>query len=151
MTEREVIEAQLPRLEGSDYEITSPKDPNYNCFAWAAGDDTRVWSPVMLGSGVYWPPGIPALPSLSGVIQAYRMTEYEVCDVPDLEEGYEKIAIFADSAGEPRHAARQLPDGRWASKLGDHVDIEHALLEVVGGALYGEPVTYMSRPVSSAS
>ncbi|HEX4116364.1 MAG TPA: hypothetical protein VHY18_10880 [Solirubrobacteraceae bacterium] len=149
MTDRKAIEAQLPRLEGSDYQITSCKDPNYNCFAWAAGDHTRVWSPVMLGSGVYWPPGIPALPSLSGVIQAYTITGFEVCDSPDLEGGYERIAIFADPTGEPRHAARQLPDGRWASKLGDHVDIEHVQLEVVGGAWYGEPVAYMKRATTT--
>jgi hypothetical protein len=100
----------------------------------------------MLGGGVYWPPGIPALPSLSGVIDAYVQTGFEVCDSPLAENGFEKITIFADSTGEPRHAARQLPSGEWTSKLGDHVDIEHSEVEVVGGELYGEPVVYMRRP-----
>jgi hypothetical protein len=146
VTDREAIEAQLPRLVGSKYRVTSPKDTAYNCFAWAAGDSARVWSPVMLGSGVYWPPGIPALLSLSGVIDAYTMTGFEICDSADAEEGFEKIAIFADETGDPRHAARQLPSGSWTSKLGDHVDIEHAKVDAIGGGLYGEPTVYMRRP-----
>ena len=99
----------------------------------------------MLGGGVYWPPGIPALSSLSGVVDAYMMSGFEVCDSADVEEGFEKITIFVGDTGDPRHAARQLPSGRWTSKLGDHVDIEHAELDLVGGAWYGEPAVYMRR------
>jgi hypothetical protein len=101
---------------------------------------------VLIGSGVYWPPGIPALPNLSGTIEAYAQVGFEVCESIDLEDGKEKIVIFTDSAGEPRHAARQLPSGAWTSKLGVHVDIEHADVAAVGGLLYGEPAVFMSRP-----
>jgi hypothetical protein len=145
VSDRDAVEVQLPRLSAGKYRITSSKTTAYNCFAWAAKDTTRVWSPVMLGSGVYWPPGIPALPSLTGVVDAYTICGFEVCTLPDPEEGYEKIAIFATEEGEPRHAARQLPNGAWTSKLGDHVDIEHDELELVGGAFYGEPSIYMRR------
>ena len=69
MSDRDAVEVQLPRLSAGNYRITSSKTTAYNCFAWAAKDTTRVWSPVMLGGGVYWPPGIPALPSLSGVVE----------------------------------------------------------------------------------
>jgi hypothetical protein len=145
VTEREQVEDQIPRLAGTSYRITSPRSVDYNCFAWAAGDSKRVWSPVMLGSGVHWPPGIPALLSLSGVIDAYRITGFEQCETADLEQGYEKIAIFV-VGGDPRHAARQLPNGAWTSKLGEHVDIEHAEVTSVGGEFYGEPAVYMRRP-----
>jgi hypothetical protein len=137
----------VPRLADETYRITSPEDPEYNCFAWAANDNTQVWSPTMLGSGVYWPPGIPALANMNGVLDAYVMTGYERCESPDAEDGFEKIAIFADASGDPRHAARQLPTGSWASKLGDHVDIEHDNLAAVGGDLYGEPAVFMKRPI----
>ena len=41
----------------------------------------------------------------------------------DIERGFEKIALFADSATlAPRHAAHQIPDGRWESKLGGGID-----------------------------
>ena len=148
MNDRQEVEAQLPRLSGGDYRITSSKTVAYNCFAWAAKDTTRVWSPVMLGSGVYWPPGIPALPSLSGVFDAYTICGFEVCGSPDQEDGYEKIAIFTTAQGDPRHAARQLPNGAWTSKLGDHVDIEHDQLDLVGGPFFGEPAVYMRREAS---
>jgi len=142
---RATVEDQIPRLADATYKITSPRDPNYNCFAWAAGDNAHVWSPTLIGSGVYWPPGIPALPTLSGTIQAYLEVGFAPCESAVLEDGVEKIAIFTDSAGEPRHAARQLPTGAWTSKLGSHVDIEHADVAAVGGLMYGEPTVFMSR------
>lgn len=145
MSDAAAVEAHIPRLSSRTYKITSPRDTRYNCFAWAAGDQQRVWSPVLIGSGVHWPPGIPALPSLSGVIAAYQQVGYEVCDSPELQDGVEKIAIFCAPDGEPRHAARQLPDGGWTSKLGDHVDIEHGDVDAVGGVFYGEPHTFMRR------
>lgn len=144
-----MIEAQVPRLVDAEYRITSPRDSRYNCFAWAAKDNARFWSPTMLGSGVYWPPGIPALPSMAGVIDAYVRTGYEVCDSSTLEPEFEKIVIFADTSGDPRHAARQLPSGAWTSKLGEHVDIEHKDVDAVGGILYGEPAVYMRRRVTA--
>jgi hypothetical protein len=149
LTERQAVEAQIPRLENSEYRITSPRDARYNCFAWAAGDAARVWSPSMFGSGIHWPPGIPALPSMNGVIAAYRAVGFEVCSSPGVDEGFEKIAIFVDETGEPRHAARQLPSGAWTSKLGPHVDIEHQDVDAVGGIMYGEPRVYMRRPRSA--
>jgi hypothetical protein len=146
VSDRAAVEDQIPRLAEAKYQITSPRDPNYNCFAWAAGDSARVWSPSLIGSGIYWPPGIPALPTLSGTIAAYVRVGFETCDSAELEEGLEKIAIFTDSTGEPRHAARQLPTGAWTSKLGSHVDIEHSDVTAVGGLMYGEPTVFMSRP-----
>jgi hypothetical protein len=78
-------------------------------------------------------------------MDAYKALGYLPCDSPTLESRYDKIAIFADATGEPRHAARQLPAGGWTSKLGDHVDIEHEDLVAVGGLFYGEPTVYMRR------
>jgi hypothetical protein len=152
LTEREAVEAQIPRLEGASYRITSPRDVRYNCFAWAAGDVTRVWSPTLLGSGVYWPPGIPALPSMSGAIEAYEQCGFARCPNGVLEEGYEKIAIFAAPGDdEPRHAARQQSDGTWTSKLGPNVDVEHDDVAAVGGSFYGEPSVFLRRPRPPAS
>jgi len=149
LTDRAAVEAQIPGLVGSEYRVTSPRDARYNCFAWAAGDTSQVWSPTMVGSGAYWPPGTPALPSMNGVVEAYRVCGFDVCTTPDPEEGFEKIAVFADDAGEPRHAARQLPSGAWTSKLGDHVDIEHRELRAVECVLYGEARLYLRRPLTT--
>jgi hypothetical protein len=72
-----------------------------------------------------------------------------VCGQADLEPGFEKIAPFADADGLPTHAARQLPGGRWTSKLGELEDIEHDLNDVAGTA-YGTVVQIMKRPLPSA-
>jgi len=58
-----------PHLESRSFEVKSPTDRGYNCIAWAAGDDTKIWSPAvavggkMLG-GYYWP-DVPTLPTVT--------------------------------------------------------------------------------------
>ena len=56
------------------------------------------------------------------------------------------MAVFADPTG-PTHAARQLADGRWSSKLGRREDIEHVLdaLAGVDGDEYGQVVQVLKR------
>lgn len=67
------------------------------------------------------------------MVELFLAAGYELCGDGSLEDRYEKIAIYAKD-GEPTHAARQLGDGRWTSKLGKYEDIEHDSLD----ALYGE-------------
>ena len=71
-----------------------------------------------------------------------------MCGNGSLEDGYEKVAIYARD-GELTHAARQLRDGRWTSKLGKYEDIEHDSLEALYGDGYGEygsVAVFMVRP-----
>ena len=70
---------------------------------------------------------------IDSVVELFLAAGYELCGDGSLEDRYEKIAIYAKD-GEPTHAARQLGDGRWTSKLGKYEDIEHDSLD----ALYGE-------------
>ena len=70
-----------------------------------------------------------------------------MCSDSSLEAGYEKIAIYVKD-GIPTHAARQLGDGRWTSKLGKYEDIEHDSLDALNGDGYGEygrVALFMSR------
>ena len=72
-----------------------------------------------------------------------------MCPGEELEAGFEKIALFVDNRDTPRHAARQLPNGRWTSKLGELEDIEHGLHDLEG-AEYGSVVAVMRRPLPAA-
>ncbi len=63
------------------------------------------------------------------------------------EPGIEKVAIFADESGCPKHMARQLPSGKWTSKLGHDEDIEHSDLAVLEGGDYGRVVSILARPL----
>jgi hypothetical protein len=47
--------------------------------------------------------------------------------------------------GKPTHAARQLPTGKWTSKLGSDIDIEHDYPEVLNGQDYGIASIFMKR------
>lgn len=67
-----------------------------------------------------------------------------MCRNGDVEPNIEKLAIYATIDGKPQHAARQLPNGRWTSKLGRLEDIEHDL-EGLDGNLYGVVHTFMAR------
>lgn len=138
------LEALFPKLIGSPYTITSSPTQDYNCIAWAAGDDQRWWWPD-LAMFRYWPAGVPRDETLSAFQTAFETLGYGVC-VDELHEaGHEKIAIFANDEG-PQHAARQLANGRWTSKLGELDDIEHDLhdLECVD---YGTVVIIMKRAI----
>ncbi|MBN2568114.1 MAG: hypothetical protein JXB42_01655 [Deltaproteobacteria bacterium] len=127
------------------YEITSPPTIEYNCIAWALGDDKRWWWPdPNIYSQYYWPPEIPRGESVDNFVKAFETFGYIECDGPELEEGFEKIAIYADKYGKPTHAVRQLESGIWTSKLGQLEDISHDI-DGVSGEHYGNVVIVLKR------
>jgi hypothetical protein len=138
------IELSFPNLIIDGYAITSPATPDYNCIAWAAEDNQAWWWPDQQLC-YYWPTEIPRKEALEFFIMAYKTLGYSVCEDPAYENNFEKIAIFANSAGKPTHAARQLHSGKWTSKLGSSEDIEHAL-DGVSGSEYGSVAVIMKRP-----
>ncbi len=128
---------------------TSPETPIYNCIAWAAGDDTRWWEPA---DDAYWPNGISRIITFEVYVQAFATLGYESCDNEHLEHDFEKVAIFVGDEGEPTHAARQLENGKWTSKLGQFIDVEHELhtlrdyvLSLGGQIDYGYPAIILKR------
>jgi hypothetical protein len=139
-----VNESLFPDLARTGYQITSPPDSNYNCIAWAAGQQQPWWWPDPDGFD-YWPPGVARERTLAAFIQAFATVGYTPCAADTLEPGWEKVAIYANDEG-PCHAARQLSNGRWTSKLGPDDDIEHTL-EGLCGPLYGAVVQFLRRPL----
>ena len=135
----------FPGLRGQPYEIISPRDRNYNCIAWEAGDNRNWWWPDLVQEDT-WPAGVARVETVAAFRDAFATLGYIVCDDDQLEAGYGKIALFA-LAGVPKHAAQQLPSGPWTSKLGAIEDIRHALQDLVGTE-YGSVVLVMKRPIS---
>lgn len=93
---------------------------------------------------------MPRQETLEVFRDAFATLGYVVCARADLEPGFEKVALFADVNGTPTHAARQLPDGTWTSKLGLSEDIQHALADLAGD-VYGSVVLILKRVSPSAS
>ena len=84
--------------------------------------------------------------SIAAFVAAFGTLGYEPCDDGAPEDGIEKVAIYRSPAG-IQHMARQLPTGRWTSKLGQLEDIEHASPAELEGVEYGTVVQYMQRAV----
>jgi hypothetical protein len=132
--------------KGGNHKLTSWSTSRYNCIAWAADDPFRRWWPGM--RSFYWPSEAIDDNSIVAFIDAFhKRLHYDCCNDGLLEPGFEKVAFYASPNGEPLHAARQLPDGSWTSKMGMAYwpDIHHDTLDVVSGPAYGTPVCYMKR------
>src|SRR5437867_4327825 len=112
---RQYLRLTFPALFLSPFEITSPQAIEYNCIAWAAHCLDAWWWP----GGPYWPDGVPRLETITAFCQAYGALGYRPCADGEYEVGFEKIALYASADGRVLHAARQLADQKWTSKLGE--------------------------------
>jgi hypothetical protein len=139
------LKQAFPNLEADGYEETSPATGQYNCIAWAVGVSSQWWWPDP--NGAYpWPEGIPRAVTVEAFLGAFATLRYQSCESAELETGFEKVALYSLD-GKPTHAARQLPDGRWTSKLGKYLNITHAL-SALEGPVYGQPTHFLKRAVS---
>lgn len=142
------IEQSFPHLRPTGYWVTSPSTPDYNCIAWAADEDNRWWEPDPFGL-YYWPESSPREFSLVAYVQAFISLGYTPCDSDDLEPGFEKVVLYVNLQGIPTHAAKQLGNGRWTSKLGQSEDIEHSL-EGLKDSMYGSVAQVLRRPLAGS-
>jgi hypothetical protein len=140
----EDLEKLFPALAGDGYAISSPETSAYNCIAWALGEYHRWWEP-----GVYWP--IHAGDDLAALVSLFAHLGFVPGENEALEPGYEKVALYADEFDEWTHAARQLPDGWWTSKLGQGVDIRHRSPHALAGKVYGQLLAIMKRVTTTGT
>lgn len=139
-----VNDKDFPNLKSSGYHETSPINPAYNCIAWALGKDQEWVEPDSLNQYA-WPKSVPRNYTIDSFVQLFESEGYQEISFGEIhfEEGYEKVALYAWK-DEPMHAARQLSNGKWTSKLGSCEDIEH-LLAGLEGPLYGTVARLFKR------
>lgn len=133
----------FPNLSPGNHKVTSKNTPDYNCIAWAAGDDTKWWSPL---AQYYWPPNVPRERTLDAYKQAFASEGFTETQQKDYVAGIERIVIYTKD-GVPTHAARQIGKNRWWSKMGSDADIQHALMGVAGKE-YGVPAVFMEKAIN---
>jgi hypothetical protein len=138
-----------PNLAQSGFEFKSVETTSYNCVTWVNKIQTdRVdYSHDEEGN----PQIDEYFYSAEPYIKYFKEHGFEICDNSDLEDGFEKIAIYKKN-NDFKHVARQLPNGKWTSKMGDFEDIEHTTLEAVEGYLYkfytfGKVSFFMKRKI----
>jgi hypothetical protein len=133
-----------------DYVEASKARRRCNCFAWVVGDEARGWYPRGDPDLSYWPPGVRDDFTIDAFVEAYATLRFVPCADGALVDGIEKIALYADAGGAPSHAARQLADGQWESKMGTWEDIRHTTTACLEGGDYGVVKVYLERRRSSA-
>ena len=131
----------LPRLMAGNYRVTSPPTPFYNCIAWVVGVDDVWWWPSPTR---FWPETALREETIPAFLEAFATVGFTVCSNGELEAGVEKVVLYVKD-DRPTHAARQLENGWWTSKLGQEADIAHETPETVAGGIYGEPTVFLSR------
>jgi hypothetical protein len=136
-------EQKWPYLLSEGYSVASIETWDYNCIAFAADVQDQWWWPDANGDAE-WPPGVKREETLERFIEAFETLGYKRCWFPWRQRRFERIAIYTLN-GVPTHAAKQLPDGRWKSKLGPWEDIEHNTIKAVEEYIYGKAVVYMKR------
>jgi len=92
----------------------------------------------------FWPSEAALEEFFEAFVVAFGTMGFEVCDNGEAESGFQKIVVYGRN-NLPTHAARQLRNGRWTSKLGRWYDIEHDAPEALSGAAYGDPILYLKR------
>jgi hypothetical protein len=97
----------------------------------------------------YWPPGAPREVTIPAFLEAFGTLGFKLCFDGTLQPGIEKLAIYGKGAAGseiPTHAALQLENGEWTSKIGRFEDIHHKTAAAVEGPIYGRMVCYLGRP-----
>jgi hypothetical protein len=147
------VERAFPKLAVDGWKKTSEATSDYNCFAFALRDQSDWYSPLQIW-GYHWPAEkLPRNTTLATMIELYRHEGgFEPCENGEYEEGFEKIALYVNQAGDVTHAARQIDSGTWTSKLGNLPDVEHSLLGSLEDAGvkfgdYGKAAKFLKRSV----
>jgi hypothetical protein len=140
----------LPSIAGR-YLKTSEATIDYNCLAWAVGNNQKWFDTARFCVGYYWPPGIEREWSKAAIRKIFELYGYiEESLFPHLEEGYEKVAMYANDDGIPTHFSRQLRDGKWTSKLGELIDVQHEDLDCLAGSEgYGKVILILKKQVET--
>ncbi len=128
LNERERLIRNFPNLAKEQFEIICPASSMYNCIAYAVGDTSQYWSDEIEN---YWPPSVERDNTIGGLEKLFTRLEFRKCKLRfNLERGYQKVVLYG-SKGQWTHAALQMPNGHWRSKLGKYGPlIEH---ETPGG------------------
>ena len=128
------LNVSFPNLRREGFTVVDPLSEVYNCIAYAAGDTCEWWSHV---PGSYWPPHATRSDSIASLLEVFVGLGYEQCDDSSVETGHQKVALY-ETQGVWTHAAVQMPNGTWRSKMGEGPVIEHRSPESLAGGVYGE-------------
>ncbi|MCQ2351181.1 MAG: hypothetical protein MJ003_04315 [Paludibacteraceae bacterium] len=148
--DRKTLIGWFPNLKNdSNFKITSDCTPAYNCIGWALGMND-VWvgldHPTNF-SWSWWPSSVPCNSKKESLVKLFEYFGFSKCRNSCIEENYDKVALFANSAGWT-HAARVVSNTELHSKIGTAWDIYHSKDNIFTESDYGSIYMYMFRPIA---
>ncbi len=132
---------EYPNLQAEGWVVRSPPSAKYNCIAWAVGENRKWWWPD-IGLQYYWPQGAVRAETVEAFVQAFALMGFLECG-PGYDVGIQRIALYALN-GVPKHAAKQIDDRLWHSKMGRNINIEHTL-RGLEGPVYGQVIKIFGK------
>ena len=132
----------FPNSQAEPFEITSRETGDYNCIGWAVGDSTKFYWPGP-SEFFFWPNEIPRNESLETFQLFFNSLVTKSVPTASWKRAFKK-SRFLKKNGLPTHAARQLADGFWTSKLDVLEDVKHSLGAISGG-FYGEIALFLRK------
>jgi hypothetical protein len=133
-------------------------DAVYNCFGCAVGV-LKHWQPTSVYGDpegdplYYWPIELSGDAEdnfgVGRFVDAAKTEGFEECSDSAWEPEFEKIVLI-HKRDIFCHAALQLSESRWKSKLGEYSNCEHPL-EFVLGDYYGKDTIFMKRQRKTSS
>jgi hypothetical protein len=139
---RHDIELDFPSLIGKEYEL-SDENFDYNCLAYALGDEKRWWEPPN-GFEKYWPDGFNADTTVATAESIIRVSGFIVELQPSATPKTHAVAIYAQG-NDWTHFAK-FSEGKWSSKLGEGHDVQDIQLQDLEGLIYGKVLKILARP-----
>ena len=139
------LNVSFPNLRNEEFTVVDPPSDLYNCIAYAAGNTSQWWDHT---ARQYWPPYATRSKRIESLQEVFAGLGFEECDDGSFGPGYQKIALYEDQ-GTWEHAAIQISNGAWHSKMGEGPVIEHRSPESLSDGPYGNPTVYMRRAVSA--
>jgi len=137
------LNVSFPYLRNEGFTVVDSPSDTYNCISYAAGDTSQWWAHV---PGRYWLPSATRSDRIASLREVFTGLGYEQCDDSHIEDDYQKVALY-EIQGVWTHAAVQMPNGAWRSKMGEGPVIEHQSPESLAGGMYGNVHCFMRRPV----
>jgi len=76
---RDELQGLFPKLADSNFSIESAMTPQYNCIAFAVGDESQWWEH---GARLcYWPPGMTEGGTLDSWIRVFERHGYDLLSI----------------------------------------------------------------------
>lgn len=146
------VEFDFPNINQNNSNVIGHKTRNYNCIAFAFGDQTRWWWP---DGSHFWPKDCLDPDESESFEKLFRKVGAKITPIDRVDKiahdpKYVTLAIYADEDGAINHLAVLNEDNTWTSKLGANYLIEHEYDALTQGS-YGDIVAIAKIPVDKHS